>query len=369
DWERVYDLVQGGIDSNVVRPLAANIFDSNNIEQAFRYMAQGKHVGKVVIKVYNELNPRIRAIRKTWFSPQKTYIITGGLGGFGLELAQWLVEQIFFETNIYISKHDPTNNKQCHALIDYAHEKMAPVGGIFHLAAILQDGLLENLDVQKFQQVIDIKYHGTMCLDSVTREKCSQSLDYFVVFSSISCGRGNAGQTNYGFANSTMERICEKRRQDGLPDIFLQQQQNEIKSAVVSSYVLAEKVQKTSIVTTSLLETIAHILGIKDANTMNNNSTLSDLGLDSLGSVEIKQLLEQNFQYTITHSKDIQQLTVKELKEIDSKKEQKITVSTEEKIFSNTLDTLLPQNTVVELNDYCTKDKKNDNTTRLFIIH
>lgn len=38
-----------------------------------------------------------------------------------------------------------------------------------------------------------------------------------MAFSSVSCGRGNAGQTNYGFANSTMERICEKRRHDGLP--------------------------------------------------------------------------------------------------------------------------------------------------------
>lgn len=50
----------------------------------------------------------------------------------------------------------------------------------------------------------------------MTRESCPE-LDYFVAFSSVSCGRGNAGQTNYGFANSTMERICEKRRHDGLP--------------------------------------------------------------------------------------------------------------------------------------------------------
>lgn len=50
----------------------------------------------------------------------------------------------------------------------------------------------------------------------VTREACPE-LDYFVVFSSVSCGRGNMGQSNYGFANSTMERICEKRRHDGLP--------------------------------------------------------------------------------------------------------------------------------------------------------
>lgn len=44
----------------------------------------------------------------------------------------------------------------------------------------------------------------------------------FVVFSSVSCGRGNAGQTNYGMANSIMERICEKRKADGFPALAIQ---------------------------------------------------------------------------------------------------------------------------------------------------
>jgi fatty acid synthase len=44
-----------------------------------------------------------------------------------------------------------------------------------------------------------------------------ESLDWFVAFSSVSCGRGNVGQSNYGLANSFMERICEHRKMDGLP--------------------------------------------------------------------------------------------------------------------------------------------------------
>lgn len=47
-------------------------------------------------------------------------------------------------------------------------------------------------------------------------------LSYFVAFSSVSCGRGNAGQSNYGYANSAMERVCEKRRYDGLPGLAVQ---------------------------------------------------------------------------------------------------------------------------------------------------
>lgn len=45
---------------------------------------------------------------------------------------------------------------------------------------------------------------------------------YFVVFSSLSCGRGIIGQTNYGMANSIMERICEKRKKDGYPALAIQ---------------------------------------------------------------------------------------------------------------------------------------------------
>ena len=82
---------------------------------------------------------------------------------------------------------------------------------------VLRDGLMENQTKEQFQQVADPKVAGTFHLDHVSRQQCADSLDWFVVFSSVSCGRGNAGQANYGFANSLMERICEKRKHDGFP--------------------------------------------------------------------------------------------------------------------------------------------------------
>lgn len=82
---------------------------------------------------------------------------------------------------------------------------------------MLRDGLFENQTIENFRAVSEPKVQGTMNLDTVTREMCLSSLDWFVVFSSVSCGRGNAGQANYGFANSVMERLCEKRVADNLP--------------------------------------------------------------------------------------------------------------------------------------------------------
>lgn len=60
-----------------------------------------------------------------------------------------------------------------------------------------------------------------LSLSRVTRDSCPD-LSHFVAFSSVSCGRGNAGQSNYGYANSAMERVCEQRRHDGFPGLAVQ---------------------------------------------------------------------------------------------------------------------------------------------------
>lgn len=51
DWEIVSDLLKKGIKDGVVKPLRTTVFNREEVEAAFRYMAQGKHIGKVMIKV------------------------------------------------------------------------------------------------------------------------------------------------------------------------------------------------------------------------------------------------------------------------------------------------------------------------------
>lgn len=152
-------------------------------------------------------------------------------------------------------------------------------------------------------------------------------------------------------------------------DYFLQQSAH---IPVVSSYVLAEKLQKTSGSSTtsaSLIETIANILGISDASTMSPDSTLADLGLDSLGSVEIKQLLEQKYSVSLANSKEIQQLTIKRLKEIDSGSSSSSPSTTATKATPLTpsidLHQLLPKDLVLTLNEKLNSNKYQ----RLFLIH
>jgi fatty acid synthase, animal type len=114
-----------------------------------------------------------------------------------------------------VDTSDVTTKQGCKNLIEAA-SKMAPVGGIFNLAVALRDGLLENQTVEMFNESLAPKAEATKHLDQLSRVLCPE-LEQFVIFSSVSCGRGNVGQTNYGLANSIMERIIECRHAMQLP--------------------------------------------------------------------------------------------------------------------------------------------------------
>jgi fatty acid synthase len=89
------------------------------------------------------------------------------------------------------------------------------------LLQVLQDRLLENQTEADFTASAGPKALATHHLDVLSRRMCPH-LRHFVVFSSLACGYGNAGQTNYGMSNSIMERICEARVSDGLPGLAVQ---------------------------------------------------------------------------------------------------------------------------------------------------
>lgn len=79
----------------IVKPLKTTIFEANDIQNAFRYLASGKHIGKVLIKLRetedDPLSLPIAVLRKFFCDKALSHILVGGLGGFGLELADYLV--------------------------------------------------------------------------------------------------------------------------------------------------------------------------------------------------------------------------------------------------------------------------------------
>lgn len=137
------------------------VYSESEIEEAFRFLSSGKHKGKVLIRIRDEKLDVLRsparmisAIPKVYFSPKKSFIVTGGLGGVGLELADWLVRKGAknlilnsrkgltngYQTlclkkwrqmgiNVEINKDNSTELKGAEKLIAVA-ESYGPVGGI-----------------------------------------------------------------------------------------------------------------------------------------------------------------------------------------------------------------------------------------------
>ncbi|XP_033100036.1 fatty acid synthase-like [Anneissia japonica] len=382
EWQMVADLVTAGIKSGAVTPLRTTVFEKSDVEGAFRYMAQGKHIGKVLVKVRDSVEPSfsMNALSYTYCHPNKVYIITGGLGGFGLELSHWLIHKGARNlvltsrsgiktgyqalcvkgwrekgVNVVVSNRDVSKQEEAELLIKESSQ-IGPIAGVFHLAMVLRDGMFENQTPADFEAVCAPKVTGTANLDTATRALCSEELDWFVVFSSVSCGRGNAGQANYGYANSTMERICETRRHNGLHGLAIQwgaigdvgvvlEQMGDNETviggthpqrilscldtldyflttnhAVVSSFVRAEtkshsKLDKSS--SLDLVAVVANILGVREPSSVKPDTTLADLGLDSLMGVEVKQTLERDFELVIA-MKDVRLLTFNKLKELST---------------------------------------------------
>ena len=125
-----------------------------------------------------------------------------------------------FDTKIVVSKNDCLTEDSARQLLSQAQD-LALIGGIFHLALELNDCLFENQTLDQFGGTYASKVSPALHLDRLSRQMDIQ-LDYFVVFSSVSSGKGNIGQTNYSFANCLLERLCEQRRADGLHGLAIQ---------------------------------------------------------------------------------------------------------------------------------------------------
>lgn len=93
--EILFKMMERDLDSGLIQPLHTTVFQVNEVEKAFRFLSTGKHVGKVLIQIRenekSEASMPMRVFERAYCDPYMVYIIAGGLGGFGLELADWLI--------------------------------------------------------------------------------------------------------------------------------------------------------------------------------------------------------------------------------------------------------------------------------------
>ena len=221
-------------------PVCHTVYSTNEIQQAFRYMSKGGHIGKIVIsfeqKPYH-ISPALPAIKK--IDPDATYIISGGTKGFGAEFITHLIlnrarhvvvlsrsgkfqeakemsSEIFDKIKHFIHLHkvDVGDAAALKKTIGQIKKQLPPIKGIIHAASIYRDQLMVDIDKAAFEQLCQTKSAGAWYLHQLTLD---QPLDFFIMTSSIASSMGSAGQLSYSTANSFLDQLAQYRQRLGLP--------------------------------------------------------------------------------------------------------------------------------------------------------
>ncbi|WP_432697886.1 SDR family NAD(P)-dependent oxidoreductase [Marinobacterium sp. YM272] len=222
-------------------PLPYTAFSASHVVDAFRYMQQAKQIGKVVVNYPQPpkaVLPKEELHESLRLSAGKTFLVTGGLGGFGLRTAQWLVEkgarhlallsrrgkaegedaaviEQLIDKGIDVQAYacDVSDWVLLADTLEQVEQQQPALGGIVHAATVFADALVENMTDKQIEQVLAAKAFGAQHLHELTAGK---SLELFVMFSSATTLFGNPGQANYVAANLALEALTQLRRAQGL---------------------------------------------------------------------------------------------------------------------------------------------------------
>ena len=160
------------------------------------------------------------------------YLITGGAGGLGLIFAEHLAKQ--FQARMVLSGRgalkpdteaaldamraaggevvyvpaDVSRREDVERLVRVCKDSYGGLHGIIHSAGVLRDAYVRNKTRDEMAAVFAPKIRGSVLLDDATRD---EPLDFFVMFSSLAALAGNAGQSDYSYANHFMDAFAAQR--------------------------------------------------------------------------------------------------------------------------------------------------------------
>ena len=223
-----------------LKPLPTRTYPVSRVAEAFKLMQRAEHIGKVVVTL-DEAEPEIErdAGREIRFAEKGGYLITGGLNGLGLAIAEWMSQQgaggLYLMgrsgasteeakkvvarmrrrgTRVRVVRGDVSKFADCEKAVAAAKADRLPLRGVIHGAVVLDDGLIDQLDEARMLRVLGPKMAGAWNLH---RAVPNDGLEFFVCFSSVSALLGATGQANYVAANAFLDGLCRWRAAQGLP--------------------------------------------------------------------------------------------------------------------------------------------------------
>lgn len=342
-------------------PLPYEEFSISFLKNAFRTMAQGNHIGKIVISNLFE----------------RSVLITGGFGALGLATASHLSHQCGFKHFVLTGRNPPsaqaqeqmdqmrksgiqiltycTDVSRIHDLADLfslleEDKNIPPLCGIIHAAGATEDAVISDQTWETYSKIFPAKSLGAWNLHTLST-KLKSPLDFFICYSSAASFLGNPGQANYASANAFADELMLLRQKLHLPGLSIHwgpwaeiglaahfAHQGKVNGGlgfippdqgveILSDVALTQKsaqlavlpqfntkqiqtegtscdlIQKLSQTETSkrkemliefLRKELCHILGFTSDDQIDPQKGFSDLGVDSLMSVELRNIIRKN---------------------------------------------------------------------------
>ncbi|MCY3752148.1 MAG: SDR family NAD(P)-dependent oxidoreductase [Gammaproteobacteria bacterium] len=230
---RVGKVLRGIIErlsSGELKPIIHSRWPLAEAGAALSFMRSARHLGKVVVTTPPLVKGRLRQDR--------TYLVTGGLGGIGCAVAGWLADhgagaivlngrrdpdaaaQEVIEAlkdrgvRVQVELADMTDMAAVDGMLARVDRELPPLGGVIHSVGVLSDGALTNQSWDRFEEVLWPKILGGWHLHRATADR---DLDFFILFSSRVGVMGNPGQANHAAANAFLDQLAGHRRALGLP--------------------------------------------------------------------------------------------------------------------------------------------------------
>ncbi|QKG20163.1 type I polyketide synthase [Actinomadura verrucosospora] len=242
---RAYDVLEAGperigrmlaevlalFERGVLQPPPLRVWDLRQARQAFRFMSQARHIGKIVFAV-----PMVP-------DPSGTVLVTGGTGALGRQVARHLVERHGMRhlllagrqgaqaagaaelaaeltrlgAQVTVAACDAADRADLGRLLARVPAEH-PLTAVVHAAGVVDDAVLGSMTPEQVARVMRPKVTAATNLDVLTREL---DLAEFVLFSSSAGVLGTPGQANYAAANTFEDALAARRKADGLPAVSL----------------------------------------------------------------------------------------------------------------------------------------------------